>query len=518
VPVGGTWQRALLRDIGRQTELLRKDRSSTNSVMNKPQRTRIIKIAVFDEGRRLFRCPMIGGQRPWVGTEQEAADLAVLRIQQLYERNRKVWTPDAIIELDSIVAPFRSVATKVCPGATTSAAAPVPSPSHKVPPQQVVAKPVASLTLHDVIEVYAKQVKAGGALSESGQMRRQITITGLMARLKALKRFAPNVDLRTATYDELELVVAKLAARPPSKTTGKPISAVFASSLVSAMRQILDWLEASDRWDGPRRWMRLFRGKTFRALTTRREMSEQQQRRSHFSVEDLRTIYQAASDTHRLLILTALNIGATQMELATLRWSELHNGTIIRFREKTGVEGRWQMWPETSRLLYLWKHAVASGEVLTVAAARKPKIDSDESVFVSRCGNPLVHFGEQGTRIDTITCKWRKLMSTLETLKPHFKGLTFKALRKTGSQMVRDLGQSSELTQAYLSHAEMSVSGRHYNRRSDATWAALDAVMQRVYDEKIKPIIDGAPPAGWFYTALERTRQSTRRKGINTRA
>lgn len=474
-------------------------------------------MAVYDEGRGLFRCPMIGGQRPWLGTGQEAADLAVMRIQQVHERNGKVWTPDALLELNSIVAPFRSGAAQVSPGTASPATPLVHPPSVKEPPQQIVAKPAVSFTLYEAIDVYAKQVKAGGALSESGQIRRTITISGLMGRLKALKRYAKNVDLSNASYDELELVVAKLAARPLSKTTKKPISAVFASSLVSAMRQILDWLEASDRWDGPRRWMRLFRGKTFRALTTSREMSEQQQRRAHFSVEDLRTIYHAGSDTHRLLILTALNIGATQMELATLRWSELQSGTIIRFREKTGVEGRWKMWQETSRLLYLWKHAVASMEVMTIAAMAS-KVDTDDIVFINRCGNPLVHFGEQGTRIDTITCKWRNLMATLRKVNPDFQGLTFKALRKTGSQWVRDIGQSSELTQAYLSHAEMSVSGRHYNRRSDATWGALDAVMQKVYDEKLKPIIEDAPPAGWFYTAIERQRQSARRKGTNTRA
>lgn len=488
--------------------------------MNKTtSRTRTVKVAVFDEVRQLFRCPMIGGQRPWVGADQETADLAVLRIQQLFERSGKVWTPESLVEMETIVAPLRSGAAQVTPGATTSSAPLVPPPTPKVPPQQIVPKPVASLTLHDAIDVYTKQVCAGGALSESGRMRRQATISGLVERLKSLKRYAPNLDLGTATYDELELVVAKLAARPLSVTTEKPISAVFASSMISALRGILDWLEATARWEnGPRRWMRLFRGKTVRALTTRQEMSEQQQKRAHFSVQDLRPIYHAASDTHRLLILCALNIGATQMDLATLRWSEIKDGTIRRMREKTGIFGKWKTWPETARLLLLWQHAIASGEVLTLAGSAA-SIDPKELVFINRCGNPLVHFNQKGMRNDTITCKWRALMRRLETHFPGFEGLPFKALRKTGSQWVRDIGQSEELTQAYLSHAEQSVSGRHYNRRSDATWAKLDEVMDRVYQEKIKPIIEGAPAAGgWFYTALERARQSKRRAGINTRA
>ena len=112
---------------------------------------------------------MIGGQRPWVGPDQEAADLAVLRIQQVYERNGKGWTAEALVEMEAIVAPFRSGAAQVSPGATTSSAPLVHPPIPKTPPQQIVAKPVASLTLHDAIDVYAKQVKAGGALSESGQ-------------------------------------------------------------------------------------------------------------------------------------------------------------------------------------------------------------------------------------------------------------------------------------------------------------------------------------------------------------
>lgn len=486
-------------------------------MQNTTSRSRTVKVAIYDEGRRQFRCPMIGGQRPWVGTDQEAADLAVLRIQQLYERQGKEWTEDGLRDLEVIVAAFRSGSTQVGPGTTGPTSPVVPPPTSKVLPQQIVPKPVSSLTLHDAIKIYSKQVQAGGALSESGRIRRQVTVSGLVARLESLRQYAPQLDLGTATYDSLELVVGKLAARPLSARTGKPISAVFASSMISALRQLLDWLEASERWDGPRRWLRLFRGKTVRALTTKVEVQEQHERRAHFTVEELRTIYHCGSLMHRLLILTALNCGATQMELATLRWSEIKDGKIRRLREKTSVLGQWELWPETARLLQLWRRAVASMEVFTLAGLGST-IDPDEIVFINRCGNPLVYFSKKGLRHDTVICKWAELLRKIRIAHPQFQGLSFKALRKTGSQWVRDCAQSQELTQAYLSHAEQSISGRHYNHRTNATWAALDVVMRRVYQEKITHIIDGAPAAGWFYTAMERARQSKRRAGINTRA
>jgi integrase len=155
-------------------------------------------------------------------------------------------------------------------------------------------------------------------------------------------------------------------------------------------------------------------------------------------------------------MLLGLNTGMTQHEIAQLRKVEvdLGRGYVERRRYKTGVYGRWKLWPETADLL----GAEMDGD------ARQPlALLNDE-------GLPLVKYHDDH-RNDSVGLSWRRMVERVEGVRP----LSFKFLRKTGSDLVRKVG-GKEMAEAFLAHAERSLS-RVYNNRD---FERLDAVLTQV--------------------------------------
>ena len=66
-------------------------------------------------------------------------------------------------------------------------------------------------------------------------------------------------------------------------------------------------------------------------------------------------------------------------------------------------------------------------------------------------------------------------------------GMSFKHLRKTASQLVRDVA-GKELSDAFLCHSDRTT-GRHYNKFAD--WSAMADALDKVR-EKLRPMFDVA--------------------------
>ena len=65
--------------------------------------------------------------------------------------------------------------------------------------------------------------------------------------------------------------------------------------------------------------------------------------------------------------------------------------------------------------------------------------------------------------------------------------MSFKHLRKTASQFVRDIA-GKELSEAFLCHSDRTT-GRHYNKFSD--WSTLTDTLTKVR-RKLQPMLDAA--------------------------
>lgn len=166
--------------------------------------------------------------------------------------------------------------------------------------------------------------------------------------------------------------------------------------------------------------------------------------------EQIRNIYEAASDRTKLYICLALNCGMTQVDISDLKQSEVNwkEGTLTRKRSKTRKHKRvpkvqYPLWDETFRLL------------------QQEREKDGESVLLNENGSPLrvESLREDGrlSKTDNVRNAFSRLCRKLK-----LKGLTFKALKKTSATMLRDNLAYQGLEDLFLGHAPQRMSEKHY--------------------------------------------------------
>lgn len=193
-----------------------------------------------------------------------------------------------------------------------------------------------------------------------------------------------------------------------------------------------------------------------------------------FTVDQLVTIYQTATDFERLLFLLGLNAGMAQAEIGTLRWDEIEGepATIKRDRRKSRVYGEFVLWPETRKALAWWRSMrPATGPLVMTTASGKNLLRTE------------------------ISNAWAKLRGRIErtTGAPIGWWLPFKHLRKTGAQLVRQVSDG-EVAGTFLSHGQPvatdDLADRYSNRPFDKVAKALLAVQ-----EQLRPMFESSPKA-----------------------
>lgn len=175
-----------------------------------------------------------------------------------------------------------------------------------------------------------------------------------------------------------------------------------------------------------------------------------------FSLEDLGRIHRAATSKERLFLLLGLNCGFTSGEISSLRYFEVFLDTdrpyIHKRRSKTGVEARWNLWPETVALLR--KH--------------RAKANDDLRWLMTLADGQLVEV-TQTHRRDSIEKHWAPLLKRAATVTP----LGFRFLRKTGANAIKRLGGLEE-SEMYLAHQEPGLNKHYANRNWTRMWACLE--------------------------------------------
>jgi hypothetical protein len=338
------------------------------------------------------------------------------------------------------------------------------------------------------------------------------------------KPLLPDVPVAQLNRDILTAIVSFFKKRPIAAKTKQPISVQTVKNTCRTLRQFCGWLYSpAELWDGFRGWEDCFKLDTDKLLTGK-EQDEKAKGIPTFTIPELCTLYANATTRTRAYILLALNTGATQKELATMRASVVHLDAspahIARNRNKTGVYARWELWAETVKAYrpYFiaatdtegWKAQEGGGNISGLPEGWSFPAESEGLALLTDEGYPLVHHNGstsatgRKTKTDSVRLGWDRLYVKLRNAEKRaakngetvtaIRKLGFKYLRKTGSQLVRNVA-GLEVAVAFLSQGTPDkkhiVAEKHYNNRDFDTLAEA----LRTVREQLSPMFEAAREA-----------------------
>jgi hypothetical protein len=384
-------------------------------------------------------------------------------------RLREFWAkmqpePSPVVDL-----PRTPASSEVSPPATLGATNRTRQASRPIR-KRVATLPVANtMTLHEALDAFDLFIAGSKSRSDAWKA----TVAG---RIKLIKDACKDMDLSDFDYDELLELADALLGRLKKLDW----SMDHTKNLLATSRQAIDWMDTSSRipWEAPRRWEKVYLDarKRVRALSVEKP-EDSPDAPLGFTVEEITVLLQHANPKQRALMLLGINCGFTGQDIATLTTDNISIGDddlveITKPRTKTRAYGRWRLWPETAELL--------QAEI----DRREPK--RCEPIFMTRQGKPLVWRRKNGNRVDSVWQTFRKLLITAELKET---GKSFKHLRKTGGQFVRDLS-TEELMYRFLADKEQGV---HKNYTKFTRWDALADVTDRVRNEILADALSAKP-------------------------
>lgn len=207
-----------------------------------------------------------------------------------------------------------------------------------------------------------------------------------------------------------------------------------------------------------------------------------------FSAATINAALKVAIPTTKAFILLGLNCGYYAKDISDLRNSYV-DGEFIQFaREKTGIDRRCWLWPETRE---------------AIAAARAPE-NAEDRMFLSKRGKPLnVVHGRN--RTDLIANAWQDVKEQIG-LKGESSG--FKCFRHT-FRTEADGAKDPEAVRMFMGHTDGSV-GEFYRHRFDDE--RLIAVAQHVRYWLFSTVSDEKKPT------KKSTKKTAKRKPAKSKA
>jgi hypothetical protein len=176
------------------------------------------------------------------------------------------------------------------------------------------------------------------------------------------------------------------------------------------------------------------------------------------TVDEIKAFYNRGTSLLKTCVLLSLNCGFNQVDIATLRHTEVdwENGTITKKRVKTGGYNNvptitWKLWPTT------------------FAQLKKHRSKHPDLVLLGRKDRQLITGGGL-ERQDVIGKMWRYVRKKLGRGE-----LAYKLLRKTASTTLASHAVYGRYAQYFLAHSPSTVADKHYVQPS-----------QSQFDEAIK--------------------------------
>ncbi|MDB5322177.1 MAG: hypothetical protein JWN40_3808 [Phycisphaerales bacterium] len=404
--------------------------------------------------------------QPQYAVPTTAADLSdpdyVRRIQWLRERYPSVaFVPADPETFASGQKTYREVAHRSAAHAVAAAAiANIPIPAG------------VSQTLYQAIDAYADQVKAtklrDGQVTAWGEV--------LCKQAIRLKQSHPDTTLDRFDLAAIEKIKHYWAARPMSRY-GKPIALDTVRAQIAALKLFAKWLHRHPQWQ----WRRPEDFEEAIKLDLSELMSHEEVAKlrhgvATYAVPELAIIWKYATARERVLVALALNCGFARTEISSLRLDEIdlagNPPRIHRIRRKSKVYGQWQLWDVTQRAL-AWN------------ATERSKVEPAGNVWaiLTDRGRPF-----EDHRIANI---WNRLLDRVAADHADFRQLSFKHLRKTGAQFVRNMADG-ETAAVFLAHGQPVKGDNLSGIYSNPVFARLDAALVKVR-ELLEPVFGQTP-------------------------
>ena len=216
--------------------------------------------------------------------------------------------------------------------------------------------PTTTITLYRAINAYAEWIRLQFLTpAEEGQTQTTSPHGNTLARqVELLKASISDCPLTEDGfgYAQIEAMATYFKGRPPRKGTRKPISPATVQGQIKTLRRFIKWVPKHFAWRKPEDWHDATEYR-IKSLLNRDEIARTSHARpvKSYTVAELKTIWQYATQFERLLFVLALNCGFGAAELDSLRDDEFfHEGSdwyIKRVRTKTGVYGEHWLWPLT---------------------------------------------------------------------------------------------------------------------------------------------------------------------------
>lgn len=259
----------------------------------------------------------------------------------------------------------------------------------------------------------------------------------------------PRVDVATISGKVLTDFHSELL----QTVRNEKMSSDYARDRISAVKTFVRWLYEVEVLDT---LPRILTNK--RALTIGKKITTPET----FTIDEVKTLLNAASDRTKLYLLLMLNTGVTQKDLSDLRQSEVDwkAGKITRKRSKTAKHKNtptvtYSLWAETFRLL------------------NQERSKSGDRVLVNENGKPLKieeldNSGKQ-RKIDNVASAYSRLRRVTKIKKP------LKIFRKTSASLIGGNERFQKLDVLFLGQAPSTVADKYYTK---AAQELLDQAIQ----------------------------------------
>jgi hypothetical protein len=267
--------------------------------------------------------------------------------------------------------------------------------------------------------------------------------------------------------------------RPTAENRKTPISLASVEQQIKALRMFLKWLHKTPafKWRGYTDVEDALRV-DYAGLMTHDEIANLKSGVSTYTPDQLAMLYKYATDRERVLLLLGINCAFARAECVSLRKDEIHLDhtppSIKRVRRKSRVYAEFSLWPQTVQALTWLKNHQADA-------------DTPDNLFalVTPQGKPLREIG--------IANAWNKLLDRVVKDHPSFRRLSFKHLRKTAGQLIRNMSDG-ETAGVFLSHGQPVKSDDLLDAYTNRDFSKVFAALDRVHLQ-LAPMFAAAPDA-----------------------
>ncbi len=301
----------------------------------------------------------------------------------------------------------------------------------------------------------------------------------LSESIDRLKRCSPDLPVDQIDYAAVERMVRYWTNRPKTLHTEKPLALETVKSHIKALRMFLKWLHRAPafKWKG---YIDVEHALEvdYTQLMTDDEIAQLKDDVQTYTVQELTLLYKYATDRERVYLLLGLNCAFARAECVSFRKDERKMDAtpprIIRMRRKTRVKGEYALWPETVEALK-WNQQEQAGY---------DRPDNPFSIITPK-GDPLPENG--------IANAWGRLLKRVAKDHPTFRQLSFKHLRKTAGQFVRNMSDG-ETAGVFLSHGTPVKTDDLLDAYTNRDFSKVDTALERVH-ALLEPMFAAAPHA-----------------------